>query len=479
LGLVTPEESALVQLIGQKLAERALQNIPQALRDQLHTWWDGYEAQMALLRLIRDTFKSAAWNESDTRSYAYNSDARCVLPAETGSWKDGLVKPNCLGMAQMIVGIFQAIGAIYYLANTLRANQDTLHDWKLRTLRGTVDTLRQYAEMDVLTAKIQAAYIEALQDSTTEYMAHHVVVVITDDGASWVIDPYLDALYPLAESQSRHEKLTFISTARNRLLTTNNPSSALDLHLSKLQMVVNVVQFMCTIIELRHNGQFAENPLDTLSFAAAHARLRDAPTGNHREFSRELTFLHARCLLKKDTTHPALAQLALRYAMDDSESLKELAATIKKSPAEARIYVKRGMARAAKDRNYEQHVAVRLVRFTLKHLMKELDNLPTHPEARGHESLEIGWAPMVLGIATLNYMQFEQPVGTPTLRGQLAKILPSQWAMYDALAIAEQRGEPIGPDDLAAFAKHLERFGDDPELLIVPWLLRMRSNRHG
>lgn len=478
LGLVEPDDSALVQLLGSSLAERAFENVPSSIKDQLHTWSDGVGAQMKLLQLIVDTLRSAHWAESETRAYAYNSDARCVLPAETGSWSDGPVKPNCLGVAGMMAGIAQFMQATHFFANVLRANQDDLHSVKINSLRTIADALHLRPRTEELATKVEGAYAAALEKANAHHQAHHVLVIQTDDGGWWVVDPYLDALYRLAPSPTRDKTLELMSQQRNKMLTTNNPVPGISARTAMLNTRLVALQFMCDIVEAHYQSAAPQmdSILDELRFMASHVWLRKKPMGEPGVFQRELVFMRAQILINNNREHKDLAQFALIYATHEIEDFEELSARVRESPHDTKAHLDACLTRAKEDPTYEEQLAIRLVRFALKNLMTHLDDLHNHADVRHHACLEIGWAPMALGIATLNHMQFEETGGMPaTLRGELAMLLRSQWAIYDALVIAQQTGEPIDPKRMTEFTTHLARFDDMPELVIVPLLLLERK----
>jgi hypothetical protein len=467
LNLVAPEDSALAQLLGATLADRAFQNMPWSIRSKIDTWHDGLDAQMALLQLVYEELNGEKWRTSETRQYAYNSDERCVLPAETGSWTDGPARPNCLGLAQMMVGFARAVGARHYLANVLRPNQDTLHALKTRLLKTTADMLRTHSYLDEFTAKIDKRYVEALERTNTDHQAHHVLVIQTADGTWWVVDPYLRALYSLRDNPHRTQALAQLAVDRNKALTTDNQATSINEHLAKIEMRLRIVDTMCLLIK-----RSDELLLNDLSHLVAFSWLCQEPITDRHELARTLAFIQ----VESNPEQAGMASLALVCAVDEEVNDPiEMSVRLGEAPQEVMARLTASQQRAKTDPNYKLHMATRLVRFVLQDVLEHIDELNQRDDVRYHGGLEIGWAPMALGVATLNHMQFEDANSRPPLRGRLATLFKSQWVIYDALAIAKQQGEPIDPSLLAEWETHLARFDDAPDLVIVPLHLLRRK----
>ena len=470
LGLVRPEDSALVQLLGAKLADRAFQNIPWHIRRKVNTWHDGLDAQMDLLRLVYEGLNGGNWRETATRRYIYNSDARCVLPAEMGSWTRGPAKPNCLGVAQMMVGFARAVGAPHYLANVLRPNQNTLHSLKTRLLKTIADLLRRHDYLDEFTAKIDRKYVEALERTNVNHQAHHALVIQTDDGTWWVVDPYLRAMYSLSDNPQRDQALAQLKVERNKVLTTDHSSTGINEHLAKIEMRLRVVDVMCMLI-----AKSDTSLLNDLAHLVAFSWLCHEPITDQDELGRTLAFLQ----VEPSAEQVSMASLAHVCAVHDENDPFQMTVRVRHAFQEVMAHFKASQERAEADPSYKLHIATRLVRFVLLDILEYVDELDERNDVRYHECLEIGWAPMALGVATLNHMQFDEANSGPSLRGALAALFPGQWVMYDALVMADQRGEPIDPNLLAEWEIRLARFNDAPDLVIVPLHLRKRNKIHG
>lgn len=478
LGLSNPDDSALVQLLGTHLARRALQNVPVTIRAQLHKWHEGLTGQHELLELICAELTTCKWREARERTYDYNSDARCVLPAETGTWEDGDVQPNCLGTAHMLHGIADSLGANFFMANTLRANQDTLHAWKIRMLRALAGTLRHRPGVEEFVEKIDEAHVRALEAANVHHQAHHILIIQTEDGTWWAVDPYLSALYALAPSESRDANLAMVAAKRNTLLTATNPTPLIREAVAYMDTRIVIIDFMCALIEARYfTADAPDSPIDLLMYMAAKAMLHEGRVDDYAEFRRSLAFLHYKAVIENDGDMHAMAQYALVYAAHEIEDFDELSDRIEEEKEATKAHMDECLKRIETDRAYEQHIAVRLVRFVLKRMLGHTDELAQRQEARCHEALEIGWAPTVLGIATLNHMQYEDLGQRPSLRGYLAELLKSQWAIYDALVIADQKGEPINPERLNMFWGHLAKFDPMPDLIIAPLVFLLQGRR--
>ena len=481
-----PEETALVELLGVKLAERAFRNMPWQVRKRIGEWHTGTDAQLRLLQYVCDQLDSRRWRRIGIRSYQYNSDNRCVLPAAMRSWQRGQVQPNCLGVAQMMVGFAQAVDAPHYLLNVVHSNQDTLHKYRLRALKALQGILCCAPDFAEYAKAVEQAYWNTLEVAGQPAQAHHVLVIQLDDGVWWVVDPYLRALYPL-ESQNWQAATEWVNSHHNRIALVR-PVTPLDKYVAWINMHLQALRLACGVFEQRFGAEpkVHVSILRPLSYMVAHVPTRETAESDMEAFGRELAGLeYAVCDDSQDTVAlEQMAVLALTYAVYDIETIPELNATINKSPERAVKRVVSYMEHAAGDRTLERELCLRLVRFALKHLMQYLEDLYEDPYAKQHECLEVSWAPMGIGIATLNHVQGTAMPGSPVtvddsgrtagLQGKLSSLFSGQWVLYDTLALAREKGEAIHPDYIPSIAYNLERHYEVPEMMITP--LRLLSN---
>jgi hypothetical protein len=335
--------------------------------------------------------------------------------------------------------------------------------------------------------KVEQARWKALETANRPTQAHHLLVIQLADATWWVVDPYLGALYPLADCKEWEAATTWVAGHHERVALVR-PGTPVRTYINGINIHMRALEFACMMF----NGRFGpvqvldDSVINLLSYVAGHAQTSNVTVSDPRGLSLELAALE---LMVGDETQDttALEQTAtqaLVYAAYDIENFSELNATINKSPDQVIAHVGICLVRATEDQAFEKHLSMRIIRFMLKCFMQYLDGLQDDPNTRQHECLEVAWASMGIGIATLNHVQASANFAadaradtlglTVSLQGKLSTLFSGQWVLYDTLALACEKGESIHPDYLPAIMHNLERVREVPDMMITP--LRLLVN---
>lgn len=468
LELPEPKASALVELLGERLADRAFRNLPKAIRDSAAKWHDGIHAQKEILHLLHTQLLSSRWQRGRRKKYAYNSDIRSVLPHEMQSWQRGRVMPNCLGVAQMLVGFARAAGAPHYLANVVRTFEHEILDWEVRSLRianktiGRLPTRNQ--QMIHIARKLRKGYEQALLNANTRHHteAHHVLILQLADNTWWVVDPYLDAYYSLGDDQERDMAVRLLDGAmRNRVLLMTHARTDPPPHTRTLHNKLLALGYMYALIGVQFRpGKMQGSILPALGRAVAYVEVCESKCSN-KEFLfklAELTESVPEDIPNKEQFDHAFAFTMLEAADPDLDERKLM----------PRLH------RSLYDTALQQRLAWRIVAFYLQRFIDSLDELYSNRAAREHECLELAQPSLMLGVATLNHMRSRMPV---RLGGLLSMLSSSQWVLSDTLA-AEQSADPIRHEYRQTIITRLEVLRNGPANVLIPPLqyLKYRSS---
>ncbi len=198
--------------LGGRLADRAFLNLPHHIRQLAYQWGDmSLEEQEVVLTMLGDELRSSQWHarrasNAPALDDAVIPDANGAFPALTKSWKRGPYMPNCLGMAQMLVGFARAAGVRHSLITPLvpswysaMVTQRKQIAYNLRQLDTFPDApyVRKWRRRLV---QFDKSTLETMLFARDE-LAHHALVIEVADGTSRMVDPYLNAY-------GEHEALT-------------------------------------------------------------------------------------------------------------------------------------------------------------------------------------------------------------------------------------------------------------------------------
>lgn len=469
LNLPDPESSALVETLGERLADRAFQNLPSHIRVLAERWHEGLDLQKQILAHIATELRTGNWRRKGEReNYEYNSDPRCVLPHSAKSWARGQFMPNCLAVAQMLVGFAREAGAEHFLANVVRLFEQEMVRWEVRSLKAALDLLESTdvtnREMRRITGNLRKSYETALinADALHNIDAHHVLVVRLADGSWWVLDPYQCTTYPLGDDPQRDAALPQIRQRRNKTLLLDYPHEA-PAYTYKLGRQLETLRFMLMVIKGRFHVDPGEDPIKDpilmgLARAAAYVSSQEFTDHDDEFFDKLIQIAEA----PQDLSDPEdklaqLTSLALMQALVPELEEGKLADRLK---------------RALRDETTHQRVAWRIVAFHLQSFAKALDALYSDMAARKHECLEVAWPGLMLGVATLNHLRAHMPV---RLGGLLSVLSSSQWVLADTLA-AERNGDTIDDAHRERIAERLATLSGFAAKAIVPPLQYLKFN---
>lgn len=220
---LTAEQTADMALLGEHLAERAFSNLPVRFRRAATNWQNLDEARQekALLDLY-DTLgpKSRArrerGQEDDTKSPA------SYLPHQYGSWSRGKVLPNCLGLAQLLIGFGHVTGAQMMLSTALKghdiATLQTQHHYFSELTSLIAPHSRRSKGIAKLYDELQESrygQLQRLASLERPAQAHHALVLRTKS-KWWMIDPYFEISNPIEARQSVRRFDTFAQTSEKK-----------------------------------------------------------------------------------------------------------------------------------------------------------------------------------------------------------------------------------------------------------------------
>ena len=440
LDLPYPRHSALAEYLGGRLADRAFCNLPPPLRQEADAWQSlDVSGQMAVLERICTELRSDRWYALGSSrlqvAQVYNSTAENVLPHAYKSWRRGRVVPNCLGIAQMLVGFARAARVPHYLINVVLTAEQYLLQCEAKALSMALEiverlTFRSPAMHEAVTS-LRKGYEQALSllDARFNTQAHHTLLIQLNDGQWWVVDPYLNALYELKAPADFAVPLEVLQTKRNRVLSITE-MSAVPAYERELECRLTALQFMGALITAKFR---ADDPvfrdryiLPHLAFASVLSAQEGGLPDDRRLFQQFMEVPHD--IVEQADSHPLGAPLAnLLYAcvMHGRDLSDDIAAS--------------AIDHSRQDPAVQERFAWRIVARHLLDLLHFIDGAYKLRRNRVHASVEIAQPSLMLGVATLNHLRHYMPA---QLGGVLATLSSSQWVTADTLAYA-QRGDAL------------------------------------
>lgn len=190
--------AAEAHYLGERLSDRAFQNLPKLFRDAA-VQWPSLDAlqQQSILEMLVNRLRTAHWRKRRAVPQSSGDDPARALPRETGSWQRGKIQPNCLGLAQMLVGFARATGAEHFLLTPIVRSDHAAEDFLMRNTKQMLDLMSDYqgnASVRRLTRTLTMQYrrsLTALDMMQRDGRAHHALVIRRRDGEWWIVDPYM------------------------------------------------------------------------------------------------------------------------------------------------------------------------------------------------------------------------------------------------------------------------------------------------
>jgi hypothetical protein len=201
-------------LLGEMLADRAYKNLPIFYRETAIEWANSPGRQDPMLEqiiydMMMDQFTNSKWRKLRGLSRKDDPPSSEVLPAALQSWTRGQEQPNCLGLAQMLVGFARATGRRHLLVNTVRTHHNTMNGRLYRALEWLMEQLEPFSAHHGIAREISIAkgwHKVSFEVATEEYddRAHHALMI--ESGNRWVVlDPYLNRNYRIRFAPRFHD----------------------------------------------------------------------------------------------------------------------------------------------------------------------------------------------------------------------------------------------------------------------------------
>jgi hypothetical protein len=199
----TQSETAEMMYLGERLADRAFQHLPYAIRKRAEAWQAATEVeQHATLNLLMTRLTNTEWLRIHGRQRRSSHEISEVLPAERGSWARGRVQPNCLGMTQMLIGFARATGAKHLMVDIVTQFDLFNEQQAEQACRSMLELLAPHrdnpsiARISAKIEKYRLANLSALAHMEEIQQAHHALLIKV--GSFWVlVDPYLGRKYQI------------------------------------------------------------------------------------------------------------------------------------------------------------------------------------------------------------------------------------------------------------------------------------------
>lgn len=190
-------ESALIEHLGDRLMTRAYENIPDDIKYALFGFKDMDEKQqLELLKELEKELAASNWSgaEIDEDENGHTTDYRSAMPAAHGSWPDGDVRPNCLGMATTLAALFHKTGVdSLFINRVISGDQDAWSRYgsfylDLREQLNRTGVVWPDRSQKIVDQNIDM-YNEVLHSVPLEQHHHSIAIRLAD---SWQqFDPYL------------------------------------------------------------------------------------------------------------------------------------------------------------------------------------------------------------------------------------------------------------------------------------------------
>ncbi|HET6622600.1 MAG TPA: hypothetical protein VFG56_01565 [Candidatus Saccharimonadales bacterium] len=424
------ERTAEVHYLGERLADRAFKNLPKSIRDQAQAWPQmTVEEEQATLDQLMICLRSTHWRcLAPTISTVAGAES---LPAQTGHWTRGGVMPNCLGVAQMLVGFARATGAEHMLVNVLEEADYT----RTKLLYGTIDwlceilgTVPDCPERDAAIKRYDKVFDGILRDLDvmSKREAHHALLIKTQRGW-WLVDPYLQYKYRLLMRQAG-PSAKFCRNHPGRVAYMNQPITRQGMRDLRLAEYSSVFALAAT-----REGLKPDQLLDNAAWSVYVSMMREylpdktklavkfrtvkgrlGKLGRMREAQRRASYFQGSVLFSYDERKVAQDWPLAEYETRFDQRIEWLKT----------------------DQVFASKAAVRYFDHALNQLLWWYSDCQSKGYGR-HGLVELVEPCHGLASATLNHVAKASRLQVPGLVGLNA----SQWLMLDNLAIVERSGD--------------------------------------
>ena len=449
-------EFAQIELLGEMLADRAAKNLPIKVRNVMPKWQEGIEAQHVVLDTLMHCMTSTVW-----RGYGNRKQQRkrygtlsAVFPAATKSWERGPVQPNCLGVAQMLVGFARSVGARHYLVTILKNDAMRIDEEALLAIAAAekrLYSLKDVPEVKRLLRDLHKERIKVLEhmDKLQREMAHHALLIQLADESWRIVDPYFSINHSLGRKYK--DVLRYLDRIDSKGLGFNlwipfNAGAITHLHkAAKLLASINFIKNYSAKVNRRKS--FDKEAIDVMAYSIAQFCLNlteeeytnfnlDTATKAQKD-----TFLRIYGVL---TDYAYVPQRVRAYYIQQIKKGRE---GIVKNEYDSFIQLTQG------NRERYKRAQWRLLRGACQLMIEEFWVMAGNSNARTHELLDVAHPTISLACATLNH----QRVKTGThIHGRLALYSSGQWIVHDTLAAAEH-GDIIDAPSQKAINRHIKR----------------------
>ena len=189
----------LVELLGERLADRAFKNLPAHIRRLAPQWHDSSTGtRKTILTTVFKELNAPAWRKIKRPYVVDDPGISVVLPAECRSWTRGQVRPNCLGMTQALIGFARRAGMKYVMVNTLTRKDEMQYRLHLKTLQ-EMNRRLQLLDDSIIKRKLQKSLdrnirsiLKSIATVIQDKQGHHCLLLEVSDGEWCLLDPYLD-----------------------------------------------------------------------------------------------------------------------------------------------------------------------------------------------------------------------------------------------------------------------------------------------
>ena len=216
---VSQHEVAEMMLLGELLADKAYLTLPPHIRKMAEGWETlSSDEQLYVLSTLLVTLTSQEWRRNTSRGLHDGENYSC-LPHKIGSWQRGSTMPNCLGLAQMLVGFARAANAEHCLVNVIIDSQAGVMALSLTILREIEASLEKYADTELdkrvlrRNRESQEQNILIQAELSLTHQLHHALMIRLKD--CWmIVDPYLGRLYAFHGDSRRITRMISVCNSR-------------------------------------------------------------------------------------------------------------------------------------------------------------------------------------------------------------------------------------------------------------------------
>lgn len=429
-------------LLGELIADRAFATMPARLRRLAATWQTaGHDGQVAILREV----KRVLGDESlDQRNNERNSRFKVKesLPHQYGSWGRGKLRPNCLGMVQMLIGFARATGAPHMMIDSIRSPTTDVEEFRYRAFRDLLTTIEPYSHDRSINkiAKLASKHC----DKTLKFLAaeslavqSHVLLSIRTDNEWWILDPYLDVCTKDNYVQNRvdrayeaviakHPRATATITSYNRTATNN-----VQHHLGTLKEYIN---YLDKFDQPRTEWSFTEKGLELIYYSLQGYN----KPSEHDQFVFNLRIRD----LALQSIYPA--HVYDRMLDDESSPLK-----INDDFDDHIVNQLRSVDQRKRIRDQTFRRAVLAVIYSTYNRIFEVNVGPDIPPP----VREYLHPTMQLAVRTMNQLAVQRQIDIP----QLIKFGSSQWLVYNMLGAVQRSDDKRLKQIIARYARRLAK----------------------